>query len=78
MFVCPPSRQALNEAKKQNHSILERLQAMQADTGDTEVRCAELEGQVRQANTVRDTWNLGAHFRCGHGGEYLIFGRTFY
>ena len=44
--------QALNEAKKQNHALLERLQVIQADMSDTEVRCAELEGQIRQSNTV--------------------------
>ena len=45
-------RQALNEAKKQNHTLMERLQTMQNEVSDSEVRCAELEGQIRQLNNV--------------------------
>lgn len=45
-------RQALNEAKKQNHNLLERAQGMQNDLSDAEVRRAELEGQVRTGHTV--------------------------
>lgn len=47
------TRQALNEAKKQNHALLERVQGMQNDLSDSEVRRAELEGQMRQSHTVR-------------------------
>ena len=46
------SRQALNEAKKQNHGLMERLQAAQTELGDSEVRRSEVEGQIRQSHTV--------------------------
>ena len=45
-------RQAQNETKKQNHSLIERVQALQAELQDSEVRRNELEGQVRQSHTV--------------------------
>ena len=45
-------RQALNEAKKQNHTLLERLQSIQNDLGDAEVRRAELDGQLRTSHKV--------------------------
>ena len=45
-------RQALNEAKKQNHVLMERVQALQNELSDSEVRRAELESQIRQAHTV--------------------------
>lgn len=46
-------RQALNEAKKQNHGLLERVQGLQNEVADSDVRRAELEGQLRQSHTVR-------------------------
>ena len=49
---CVGGRQALNEAKKQSHTLMERLQTMQNEVSDSEVRCAELEGQIRQLNNV--------------------------
>ena len=51
-MVCV-SRQALNEAKKQNHGLLERVQGLQNEVADSDVRRAELEGQLRQSHTVR-------------------------
>ena len=51
-LVCV-SRQALNEAKKQNHGLLERVQGLQNEVADSDVRRAELEGQLRQSHTVR-------------------------
>ena len=51
-FVCIFERQAQNETKKQNHSLIERVQALQAELQDSEVRRNELEGQVRQSHTV--------------------------
>lgn len=45
-------RQALNEAKKQNHGLLERVQGLQNEVADSDVRRAELEGQLRQSHTV--------------------------
>ena len=46
------NRQALNEAKKQNHNLLERVQSAQNDLNDADVRSAELDGQVRTSHTV--------------------------
>lgn len=45
-------RQALNEAKKQNHSLLERVQGMQSELSEAEVARSELDGQVRQGHSV--------------------------
>lgn len=53
VFYYSTFRQALNESKKQNHSLMERLQAMQAEVGESEVTRAELEAQIRQGHTVR-------------------------
>jgi len=44
--------QALNESKKQNHGLLERLQAVQAELASGEARRAELELQSRQTHKV--------------------------
>ena len=46
------NRQAQNDTKKQNHALIERVQALQAELQDNEVRRDELEGQVRQGHTV--------------------------
>ena len=46
------TRAALSEAKKQNHSLMERVQGMQNELGDSEVRRAELETQVRSSHVV--------------------------
>ena len=46
------NRQAQNETKKQNHSLIERVQSLQVELQDSEVRRNELEGQVRQSHTV--------------------------
>lgn len=51
-------RQALNEAKRHNHALLERVQAMQSELSDSEVRRAELEGQIRQSHHVGFTFVL--------------------
>jgi len=45
-------RQAQNDTKKQNHTLIERVQALQSELQDNEVRRDELEGQVRQGHTV--------------------------
>lgn len=42
----------MNEAKKQNHGLMERNQANQNELADSEVRRAELEGQIRQTQGV--------------------------
>lgn len=44
--------QGLTEAKKQNHELIERVQAMQNELSDSEVRRAELETQIRQSHTL--------------------------
>ena len=44
--------QGLTEAKKQNHDLIERVQAMQNELSDSEVRRAELETQIRQSHTL--------------------------
>ena len=65
-LVCV-SRQALNEAKKQNHGLLERVQGLQNEVADSDVRRAELEGQLRQSHTVRtasDNTSLGKISKC--------------
>lgn len=46
------TRQQVNETKKQNHALLERLQALQNDLADSEVRRSEVEAQIRQLHTV--------------------------
>ena len=46
------TRVALTDAKKQNHNLIERVQGMQNELADSEVRRSELEGQIRQTNTV--------------------------
>lgn len=51
-MVIPAYRQALTDAKKQNHGLMERLQAMQNEVSDSEVRGSELEGQIRQLENV--------------------------
>lgn len=43
---------SLNESKKQNYELLGRLQSAQHEISDNELRRAELEGQIRQANAV--------------------------
>ena len=48
-------RQGLNDAKRQNHTLMERLQALQAEHEDNEVRRNELEGQIRQSHNVSQT-----------------------
>ena len=45
-------RNAVSDAKRQNHSMVERIQGMQNELADSEVRRAELEGQIRQTHTV--------------------------
>ena len=45
-------RQALNEAKKQNHNLMERVQGVQNDLSDSDVRRAELDGQLRTSHNV--------------------------
>lgn len=49
------SRQAQNDTKKQNHALIERVQGLQGELQDNEVRRDELEGQVRQSHTVSHT-----------------------
>ena len=50
--LCIFYRQALNEAKKQNHNLLERVQGIQNELSDSDVRRAELDGQMRTSHTV--------------------------
>jgi hypothetical protein len=45
-------RQALNDAKKQNHNLMERVQSMQSELSEAEVARSELDGQIRQGHTV--------------------------
>ena len=45
-------RHALNDSKRQNHSLVERIQGMQNELADSEVRRSEVEGQIRQSHTV--------------------------
>ena len=45
-------RLALTETKKQVHDLSERVQALQNELANSEVRRSELEGQIRQAHTV--------------------------
>lgn len=52
MFCTLRRSHSLNESKKQNYELLERLQSLQHEISDNEVRRAELEGQVKQANAV--------------------------
>ena len=53
--------QALNESKKQNHNLLERFQAVQAELASGETRRAELELQARQTHKVLTEESL---FNC--------------
>ena len=46
------SRHALSDSKRQNHSLVERIQGMQNELADSEVRRSEVEGQIRQSHTV--------------------------
>ena len=70
----PVFRQALNEAKKQNHTLIERLQTMQNEVSEGEVRCSELEGQIRQSNNVRVFHILLLLVLVGDcGGDLLVF-----
>ena len=50
--MCNNFRQALNDAKKQNHNLMERVQSMQSELSDAEVTRSELDGQIRQGHTV--------------------------
>ncbi|XP_053390554.1 rootletin-like [Mercenaria mercenaria] len=45
-------RQALNKAKKQNHSLMQRVQSMQSELSEAEVTRSELDGQITQGHTV--------------------------
>ena len=44
---------AINDAKKQNHCLIEDVQALQNELGDSDVRRSDLEGQIRQSHTAR-------------------------
>jgi len=44
--------QALNDAKKQNHSLMEKIQSLQQELNDLEQRRADLDNQLRLANAV--------------------------
>lgn len=48
----------MNEAKKQNHSLIERVQGMQNELSDSEVRRAELETQIRSSHVVSCYYSL--------------------
>ena len=39
--------------KKQNQNLMDRLQSLQNDAAETELRNSELEGQLRQNHQVR-------------------------
>ena len=45
-------RHALSDSKRQNHSLVERIQGMQNELADSVVRRSEVEGQIRQSHTV--------------------------
>ena len=38
--------------KKQNHSLIEKVQGLSAEHGELQLRNSEIEGQLRQANTL--------------------------
>ena len=45
-------REGLNEAKKQNHSLIEKVQSLSSENAEHQLRNSEVEGQMRQANTL--------------------------
>jgi hypothetical protein len=53
---------SLNESKKQNYALLERLQSMQHEISDSELCRAELEGQIKQANAVSNVHVLASFY----------------
>ena len=59
MHVTRVNRLALTETKKQVHDLSERVQALQNELANSEVRRSELEGQIRQAHTVGEGRLLG-------------------
>jgi len=46
------ARQACNECKKQNCVLIDKVKQLQMDLSDSELRRNELEGQVRNQNTL--------------------------
>ena len=48
-MVC---RESLSECKKQNNSLLERVQSLQTELSDCEIRCSELDGQMKHTHNV--------------------------
>ena len=45
--------QSLADAKKQNNTLTDRLQALQTELSDSELRRTDLETQLRQSRNVR-------------------------
>ena len=45
----------MTEGKKENTVLIERLKSIQNDFAESEVRRGEVEGQLRQSHTVRQT-----------------------
>jgi len=46
--------QSLAEAKKQNNTLTDRLQAVQTELSDSELRRTEVETQLRQTRNVSE------------------------
>jgi len=44
--------ESLGEAKKQNNALVERLQTMQTELSQSELRRAQLETEIRQTHNV--------------------------
>jgi len=47
------SRESLSASKKQNGSLVEQVESQQAELSDKDVRCTELDGQLKHVHNVR-------------------------
>jgi len=52
----------LSESKNQNSCLLGRVQSLQTELSDNEIRCSELDGQIKHAHNVR----LGSFLQLFH------------
>ena len=55
-------RESLSESKNQNSCLLGRVQSLQTELSDNEIRCSELDGQIKHAHNVR----LGSFLQLFH------------